>query len=561
MTRIGVFVCHCGLNIAGTVNVQRVVESVRSHPNVVFATDYRYMCSDPGQMLIRQAISEYGLDGIVVAACSPTMHESTFRKAAAAVGLNPYCVEIANIREQVAWPHQSEPEKATEKAIDTVVSIVEKVRHDEPLVPLTFPVTRRALVIGGGVAGLTAALEIANAGYPVIIVERSEHLGGHVAQLSHLYPNFDASDALLTPLIEAVTGHPLIQVLTNSVVTGWEGQAGNFTVTVRGLPSPVKVGAAILATGFNLYSQQHLPEYGGGRYPDVIDSLQFEAMLKAGEILRPSDGRVPQEVVWVQCAGSRDPVSHCSYCSKICCMYVAKQAALYRRAVPGGQAYVFYIDVRSQGRGYEEFVRQVMEEYEVIYLRGKVSKIVERNGALEVWGADTLSGQALHLNADLVVLALAAIPGTGSEVLARLMRVATDESGFFAEVHPKLRPVESFTAGIYLAGAAQFPKDIRESVAQAAGAAAKVLQLFARGEMVAEPTVATVDEELCAGCGRCVEVCPYDARTMHPWKMLATVNAALCQSCGACAVACPNKATTIKNLLPRQIMAMVEALL
>jgi heterodisulfide reductase subunit A len=228
---------------------------------------------------------------------------------------------------------------------------------------------------------------------------------------------------------------------------------------------------------------------------------------------------------------------------------------------PQGQAYVFYIDIRSQGRGYDEFVQRAMEEFGVVYLRGKVSKIIERNGRLEVWGADTLSGKSVRVEADMVVLAMAAVPSAGSDALARLMRVGTDESGFLAEAHPKLRPVESLTAGIYLAGAAQFPKDIPETVAQASGAAAKVLQLFAQQEMVAEPTVAVVDEELCVGCGRCVSACPYDARELHPWKGVATVNVALCQSCGACAVACRNKATVMRNLTPKQVLAMVEAML
>jgi heterodisulfide reductase subunit A len=322
-----------------------------------------------------------------------------------------------------------------------------------------------------------------------------------------------------------------------------------------------EVGAVVLATGYDLYARANLPEYGGGRYPDVVDSLQFEAMLKAGEIRRPSDGRVPREVVWVQCAGSRDPNLHQPYCSKICCMYVAKQATAYRRAVPDGQAYVFYIDIRSQGRGYDEFVQRAMEDFGVVYLRGKVSRVVDQDERLEVWGADTLSGSSVRAGADLVVLAMAAVPSAGSDALARLMRVATDESGFLAEAHPKLRPVESLTAGVYLAGAAQFPKDIPETVAQASGAAAKVLQLFAQREMVAEPTVAVVDEELCVGCGRCVSACPYEARALHPWRGVATVNAALCQSCGACAVACRNKATVMRNLAPEQVLAMVEAIL
>jgi len=468
-----------------------------------------------------------------------------------------------------------------------VQSIVEKVRHDESLVPLTLSVVKEALVVGGGIAGLTAALDIAEAGYPVILVERSNCLGGRMAQLSRLYLNFDDSESLLERRIEAVTHHPFIQVLSNAEVREFEGYVGNFRVGIGrlgnwetgelGRESPADssanlpvsqssdgvfdVGAVVLATGFDLYGQEKLPEYGGGRYSDVVDSLQFEAMLKAGKVHCPSDGRTPQEVVWVQCAGSRDPHLHQSYCSKICCMYVAKQASIYRQMVSDGQAYVFYIDIRSQGRGYDEFVQWAIEELGVVYLRGKVSRIIDHGGRLEVWGSDTLSGQAIRAGADLVVLAMAAVPSAKNDVLARLMRVATDESGFLAEAHPKLRPVESPTAGIYLAGAAQFPKDIPETVAQASGAAAKVLQLFAQREMVAEPTIAVVDEGLCSGCGRCVSACPYSARELHLWRQLATVNAALCQSCGACAVACRNKATTVRNLAPEQVLAMVEAML
>jgi len=560
MARIGVFVCHCGLNIASTVDVQRVVGALRVYDDVAFATDYEYMCSEPGQALIQQAIGEHDLDGVVVAACSPSMHEATFRKAAAA-GLNPYRLEIANIREQVAWPHQEAPEEATRKAIGTVRSLVEKVRYDDPLVAFTLPVTERAMVVGGGIAGLTAALNIADAGYPVILVERSDRLGGRMAQLSSLYLNFDDSGGALERIVDAVTSHPLIQVLSSTEVTGLEGYVGNFKAAVSGSEDAVfDVGAVVLATGFDLYGKENLVEYGGDRHPDVVDSLEFEAMLRAGEVRRPSDGQVPREVVWVQCAGSRAPQFHRPYCSKICCMVVAKQSIAYRRLVPEGQAYVFYIDIRSQGRGYDEFVQRAMEEYGVIYLRGKVSRVIQRDRRLEVWGADTLSGRAVRVEADLAVLATAAVPSAGSDDLARLMHVATDENGFLAEAHPKLRPVESLTAGIFLAGAAQFPKDIPESVAQGAGAACKVLQLFAQRELVAEPTVAVVDEELCVGCGRCVSICPYDARALHPWKKLATVNTALCQSCGACVVACPNKATVVRNLSPGQVLAMVEAL-
>jgi heterodisulfide reductase subunit A len=432
---------------------------------------------------------------------------------------------------------------------------------------------------------LTAALDIAEAGYPVVLVEREGRLGGRMAELAPLYLNFDDSQDLLGSRITAVTQHPLIEVFTSAQVAAFEGYLGNFSATIetRSRPTPgvlevparpgqpegegtarpirVDVGAVVLATGLQLYPPEKLPEYGGGHYPDVVDTLQFEAMLLSGEIRRPSDGHVPREIVWIQCAGSRDPQHHRSYCSKICCMAVAKQATAYRRALPDTQAYVFYIDIRSQGRGYDEFVQRAMEEFGVVYLRGKVSRVVEAGRRLEVWGADTLSGRALRVQADLVVLAMASVPSEGSERLARLMRVSIDESGFFAEAHPKLRPVESLTAGIFLAGAAQFPKDIPESVAQGSGAAAKVLQIFVRQQLTAEPTVAVVDEELCVGCARCVPACPYDARALHPWRKLATVTAALCQRCGACTVACPNKATTVRNATPRQLMAMVDAIL
>jgi len=563
MTRIGVFVCHCGLNIASTVDVGQVAEALRAYPRVAFATDYAYMCSEPGQALIQQAIAEHELDGVVVAACSPAMHEPTFRQAAAAAGLNPYRVEIANIREQISWPHQDVPLEATRKAIETVRSLVEKVRHDEPLEPLALPLVKRALVVGGGLAGLTAALDIADAGYPVVLVERADRLGGRVAELSSLYLTAADGPALLEERIAAVTGHPLIEVLTEAQVTAFSGYVGNFEVQVTGPAGAQRyeVGAVVLATGFDLYAVANLPEYGGGRYPDVIDTLQFEAMLRSGEVRRPSDGRVPREVVFVQCAGSRDPQFHRPYCSKICCMVVAKQAIAYCQAVPQGQAYVCYIDVRSQGLGYDEFVQQAQETFDVAYLRGKASRIIQRDARLEVWSADTLSGQSVRVGADLVVLAMASVPSAGSGELARLMRVATDESGFFAEAHPKLRPVESLTAGVFLAGAAQFPKDIPETVAQASGAAAKVLQLLSHHEMVAEPTIAVVDEELCSGCGVCVPACPYDARALHTHRHVATVNAALCQSCGACVVACPNKATSVLNLTTEQVLEMVEAIL
>lgn len=567
MKRVGVFVCHCGVNIAGIVDVKRVTAALSDCPEIVCALDYQYMCSDPGQSLLVDAIQRERLDAIVVAACSPTMHEVTFRKAAARGGLNPYCCEIANIREQNSWVHQAEPEQATEKAVEIIRSAVARVLLNEPLAPLTLSVVKRALVVGGGIAGLTAALDIADAGYPVTLVERRNELGGTVARLSGLYLTLQNAADLLTDRIQAVRSHPNIDVRTETALSEAGGYLGNFTVTLQrnGVKDAVDVGAIVLATGFDLYSQTRLGEYGGGQIPDVIDGIEFERMLRAdgptgGCILRPSDGRPAHEVVWVQCAGSRDPELHQPYCSKICCMYVAKQATLFRRRQPDGQAYVFYIDIRSTGKGYEEFVQTAMQEG-ALYVRGKVSRVFEEGGRVAVWGVDTLSGRPVQVDADLVVLATAAIPAGGSDELARLVRVSTDEQGFFSEAHPKLRPVESLTAGIYLAGAAQFPKDIPETVAQASGAAAKVLSLFAQRELIQEPTVAVVNEDICAGCAVCVPACPYDARALHDLRPVATVNSALCQGCGACAVACPNKATRVRNWTPDQVLAALKELL
>jgi heterodisulfide reductase subunit A-like polyferredoxin len=373
MSRIGVFVCHCGINIASTVDVERVAEEMGRHPQVVYATTYKYLCSDPGQLLIREAIEAHGLDGVVVAACSPAMHEMTFRRAVAAVGMNPYRCEIANIREQCSWVHEHHPGRATRKAIETTRTFVEKVAWDEELQPFRLPLTKRALVVGGGIAGMQAALDIANASYPVVLVEREDHLGGRMAELSGTYLNFTAAPGLLQRKIEEVLNHPNIEVWTRAQVVEVDGYVGNFTVSAgvgvvhsesgefAGVESTnsestslrvFEVGAIVVATGWDPYALERLPEYGGGEIRDVVDARTFEGMLRNGALpCRPSDGQVPREVVFVQCAGSRDPERGVSYCSKVCCMVVAKQAMVFKERVPSGQAYVFYIDIRSAGDG------------------------------------------------------------------------------------------------------------------------------------------------------------------------------------------------------------------
>jgi heterodisulfide reductase subunit A len=642
--KTGVFVCHCGVNIAGTVDVKRVAAELGKAPGVAHAEDYLYMCSDPGQKRITEAVRERGLDSVVVACCSPNLHESTFRNAAKAAGLSEFTCEIANIREQCSWVH-GDRAAATEKALRISAAALERVRRNEDLEPIAVPVTRRALVVGGGIAGIQAALDLANNGIEVVLVERSPSIGGHMIQLSETFPTLDCSQCILTPKMVEVSKHPLITLLTSSKVQEVAGSVGNFTVRIARKPTfvdpkkctlceecqkvcpvavpsefemglarrkaiyipfaqaipasftldekacaglnPVKcgkcadvcapkainydmqpetvvekVGTIVVATGFDLYDKAKMDEYGNGKVADVIDGLQFERLLSAsgptqGKVLRPSDHREAREVVFIQCAGSRDPALHCAYCSKVCCMYTAKHAKLFSHHVKGGQAYVFYIDVRSGGKNYEEFVQRTMEDDGVVYLRGKVSRVFEEDGKVTVWGVDTLSGKELEIRADLVVLALAMRPSRGTEDLAKKLKAAVDKDGFLAEAHPKLRPVESVTAGVFLAGAAQAPKDIPETVAQASAAAGKAMGILSRDVLHHNPYVAAVARNLCTGCAMCVAVCPYGAIGLADG--LAVVDAILCEGCGTCQATCLRAAIQVRNSTPRQIHDMIAA--
>jgi heterodisulfide reductase subunit A len=665
MARIGVFICWCGENIARNVDVERAAALVADLPGVACAVAYKYMCSDPGQSLMRQKIVSERLTGVVVASCSPHMHLRTFRKAAAMEGLNPYLVEMANIREHCSWVHHDR-EQATAKAVELIGMAVAKVRCDHALQPIAIPVTRRAMVIGGGVAGIQAALDIADAGYQVALVEREPSIGGKMAGLSETFPTLDCSQCILTPRMVDVGQHPNITLHSYSEVEAVEGYLGNFKVTVRkkaryvdvakctgcgqcwnSCPSkktpsafdynmgnrtaiyvpfpqavparPVidrdaclhflkgkcglcakkcqagairfddkdqlvteEVGAIVVATGFRLYSigkEQSTEqttgygEYGYGKCPDVIDSLQFERLVSAsgptaGEIRRPSDGQVPKTVVFISCVGSRDNAKGISYCSKICCMYTAKHTMLYKHKVHDGQAHVFYMDIRSGGKNYDEFVRRAIEQDGARYHRGRVSKITEEHGKLIVRGVDTLAGETLTIEADLVVLASAMRSADRVEELAQKLNVGYDEFGFLSESHPKLRPVETNAAGVFVCGACQGPKDIPESVAQASAAAGKVLVMFSHKELAREPEIAKVNETNCAACFACVRTCPYSAieradirdRKGNIIKRTARVNQGLCMGCGTCVAVCPSKSIDLEGFTEQQIYAMLESL-
>ena len=662
MQRIGVFVCHCGTNIAGTVDVKSVAEALKSEPGVVFSTDYQYMCSQAGQDIIKNAIKEYNLTGIVVCSCSPRMHEATFRKTAKAAGINPYMVEIANIREQCSWVHKEMP-IGTEKAIILAKAAVAKVNLNTPLTPGESPVTKRALVIGGGIAGIQTALDIAEAGFPVDIVETKPTIGGKMSQLDKTFPTLDCAACSVTPKMVDVAQNENIRIFSYSEVTEVGGFVGNFEVTIKrrarfvkedictgcgactekcpmkkvpnefnlgmdnrsaiyipfaqavpkvatidpnhclklktgkcGLCSKIctagaidyeakdefvkeKYGAIVAATGYNPISMDKFDEFAYSQSKDVITSLEFERLTNAagptaGKLLRPSDGVHPHTIVFVQCVGSR--CEACAqkgkeYCSKICCMYTAKHAMLTRDKYPDTDVYVFYIDVRTPGKSFDEFYRRAVEEYGVHYIKGMVGKVSPEGNKLKVQASDLLAGKQLHIDADLVVLAAAIEPDKSARPLATMLTASMDTNDFFTEAHPKLRPVESPTAGVFLSGTCQGPKDIPETVSQASAAAAKVIGLLCKDKLTGNPCVAHSDEMMCNGCSTCEKVCPYGAITYidKEFRMpdrttrvrrVASVNEAVCQGCGACTVACMSGAMDLKGFMNKQIIAEVDAI-
>lgn len=662
MQRIGVFVCHCGTNIAGTIDVKAVAEALKSEPGVVFSTDYQYMCSQAGQDIIKDAIAEHKLTGIVVCSCSPRMHENTFRKTAAAAGLNSYMVEIANIREQCSWVHKEMP-IGTEKAIILGKAAIAKVSLNAPLTPGESPVTKRALVIGGGIAGIQTALDIADAGFPVDIVETKPTIGGKMAQLDKTFPTLDCAACILTPKMVEVAQHENIRIFSYSEVSEIKGFVGNFDVKIKrraryvkedictgcgactekcpqkkvpnefnlgmdnrraiyipfaqavpkvatidadyctmlktgkcGVCSKVctagaidyqakdeyveeKYGAIVAATGFNPISMDKFDEYAYSQSKDVITSLEFERLTNAagptaGKLLRPSDGEHPHTIVFVQCVGSR--CAACAekgkeYCSKICCMYTAKHAMLTRDKYPDTDVYVFYIDVRTPGKAFDEFYRRAVEEYGVHYIKGMVGKVSPEGNKLKVQASDLIAGKQLHIDADLVVLAAAIEPDKSARPLATMLTASMDTNDFFTEAHPKLRPVESPTAGVFLSGTCQGPKDIPETVSQAGAAASKVIGLLSKDKLTGNPCVAHSDENMCNGCSTCGNVCPYGAITYEDkefrmpdrttkMRRIAVVNEAVCQGSGCCTVTCMSGAMDLKGFMNKQIMAEVDAI-
>lgn len=657
MSRIGVFICHCGTNIAGVVDVEKVAAEIGKLPNVVHSVSYKYMCSEPGQQMIKDAIQEHSIDRIVISSCSPRMHELTFRKMLKGTKINSYMLEIANIREQCSWVH-TDKEKATSKAIDLTRMAVAKVDRNVPLSTSTIPITKKALVIGGGIAGIQAALDIADAGHEVTILEKESSIGGHMAMLDKTFPTMDCSACIGTPKMVDAGAHENITLMTSCELEKVTGYVGNFEVTIKqkkryvnhdlctgcGLcetKCPTKVpsefdqgigtrkaiyklfpqavpskpvidensckmliegkcgvcekvcplgainfkdeeklitetyGAIIVATGYELIDWAKIyGEYGGGRFKDVINGLQFERLVNAsgpteGHIVRPSDNTEPKDIVIIKCVGSRDANKGKSYCSRACCMYSAKHAHQILDKIPGSSVYIFYMDVRTAGKGYEEFYDKTREDG-ANYIRGRVSKIYRENGKLICKGEDTLVGRPVTVKADMVILETAMVPANGIEEVTNKLSIASDSDNWITEAHPKLRPVETQTSGIYLAGTCQGPKDIPDTVAQASASAAKVCGLFSKSVMETSPMISLVNQEKCCGCEQCVRMCPYKAITIVEIdsrdgnkkikRNVASVNSGLCQGCGACAGACRTGAIDLLGYTNDQILREVDAL-
>ncbi|MEO0087376.1 MAG: CoB--CoM heterodisulfide reductase iron-sulfur subunit A family protein [candidate division WOR-3 bacterium] len=643
--RIGVYVCHCGMNIAGVVDVKRVVDEIKKMKNVVVARDYVYMCSDPGQDLIKKDIKEYNLNRVVVASCSPRMHEPTFRNTIKEAGLNPYLLEMANIREQDSWVTEDK-EEATKKAISLVRIAVLRASLLEELYEKEVTVIPRALVIGGGIAGIQAALDIANAGYEVYLVEKEPSIGGHMAQLEKTFPTLDCSACILTPKMVEVSKNPYIKLYTYCEIEDVSGFVGNFKVKIKkkakyvdwnrciacGLCSekcPKKIpsefdcrlkerkaiytpfaqavpnkpvidrenciyfrtgrcrvcekvcptgavkfddednyeeinfGAIVVATGYEEFDPRLKPEFGYGRYKEVLTGLEFERILNAsgptfGEI--KINGKVPKSIVFIHCVGSRDEQVGNPYCSRVCCMYIAKQAHLVKERLPDCKVTVFYIDVRAFGKGFEEFYTRVKDEG-VIYRRGSPSEIYKRGDKLVVRSEDTILGEIIEEEADLVVLGTGLVPRKETLELAKKLKLSLSADNFLLEAHPKLRPVDSNIDGVYLCGCCQGPKDIPDSVAQAKGAASSVIALFNKRVVTVEPIQAYVREDYCSGCHICEGLCPYSALEFDSEKRVMRVNEALCRGCGVCPSACPSGAIVMRHYTDEQIEIQVGGLL
>lgn len=565
--RIGVYVCWCGTNISLMVDVESVSAEIGKLPNVVVSKDYKYMCSDPGQDLIIKDIKEHKLNRVVVAACSPRMHELTFRKALVKAGINPYLFEMANIREQDSWVHTDRSE-ATKKAKALVAAAVNRVNFHEPLDERTVNINSASLIIGGGISGMTAALEIADAGKKVYLIEKTDKLGGHVSEIDLTFPYFSATQEFLSPLIAKIKKHLFIETLLESEIKEVFGYIGNFEAVISGKnekETRLVFGNIIVATGLKTFNPTPIEQYCYGKYPNVITSVEFEKMLKNGSILT-KQGNEPKHVAIIHCVGSRNKNFH-EYCSRTCCMTALKYANQIRSGLPDAHIYDIYADMRAFGKDCEELYTLTSSrkiKFLMFDQQNELPKIISSNSngtEMIIELEEKISGKSIDIPADLVILMVGTEAHENAKKIAHSVGISMDNNGFYIERHPKLDPVATTTNGVYIVGACQSPKDITDSVTQARAAAARVLATIAQGSVQVEVTTAVVNEETCCGCQICIQVCPYTAISFNPEKKVSSVNEALCKGCGTCGAACPTGTIRCRHFTDEQILSQIEGIM
>jgi heterodisulfide reductase subunit A len=553
--RIGVFICHCGINIGAYVNVPDVVEYAKQLPNVVHAERNLFTCSEEGISAIKKGIKEHNLNRVLVASCTPRTHEPLFRAACEEAGLNKYLFEFVNIRDQCSWVHMREPEKATEKAKDLIRMGVAKARLLEPLEEIEMKVAPSALVIGGGVVGMEAALNLARQGFDIHLVEKEPELGGTLRSVNKLFPTNQEAVKLVKPLVEQVKNHPRIKTYLSSKVRQVTGFIGNFNVYLdgKGEENKFNVGTIIVAVGAE--PLKPTGQYGYGKMTNVLTQLELEGRMKRGESLG-------QNVVMINCVGARVPER--TYCSRICCMTAIKNAFLIKELNPKAKVWILHRDLMTYGVDFETYYRKAME-LGVRFIRYSLEKPPEVVGDKKVEKIKVyheLWRREIELPCDMLILTTPLIPAEDNQNISKMLKVSLDEFGFLLEAHLKLRPVEFAMDGIYVCGSARWPTDVAEGISQAYAAASKAAGPLRMGFVKAEAINAFVNEDQCSGCGVCEVLCPFQAIELQPRddKRVSHINEAVCKGCGTCGAACPSGAISMHHFTDEQILAQVEAL-
>jgi len=566
--RIGIYVCWCGNNIAKMVDVLNVAKDLTELPNVVISKDYKYMCSDPGQETVVNDIKDYKLNRIVIAACSPRIHEITFRKTLQKAGVNPYMLQMANIREHASWVHTDKP-ITTGKAQALITAAVKRINYHYPLEERLVDINPATLVIGAGISGISAALEIADSGKKVYLVEASDKLGGHTANIELTFPYLNSAQSKIQPLIERIKNSKNVELFMETEIDEISGYIGNFESEIKQNGSPVKTiqfGNIIVSIGLKPWDPTPLENYGYGKLPDVVTSVEFEQMLLSGEI-RKKDGTVPKNLAIVHCVGSRN-TDYNQYCSRTCCTIALKYANQIRSAIPDSNIYELYADMRSMSKGCEELYASTSKK-KIMFLMfdqandmPKIRKAEKKDNCDMIISLNELrTRKSLEVPADMVILMVSMEVQEKAKKLSQTVGVSLDANKFYIEKHPKLDPVATTTGGVYISGSCAGPKGIPDSISQGKAASARILGVINKGKAQVEVTTAYVTDFLCIGCKMCISCCPYTAITFDEEKNKSYINEILCQGCGTCVALCRPKAINIKGCSHEQMMAELNGLL